>query len=128
MLVHCRVGVSRSASTVIAFVMAHMDWSLMEAYLYVRSRRLNVLIQPHILFLWELCQWEVYLTNLKRQDPDTRALPLAIGAGRDLYPTLPTKRHALGELPLTWSGLAREIALLNARYLSAEAQGKVATM
>ena len=127
-LVHCRVGVSRSASTVIAFVMAHMDWSLMEAYLYVRSRRLNVLIQPHILFLWELCQWEVYLTNLKRQDPDTRALPLAIGAGRDLYPTLPTKRHALGELPLTWSGLAREIALLNARYLSAEAQGKVATM
>ncbi|WFD19210.1 hypothetical protein MCAP1_001433 [Malassezia caprae] len=127
-LVHCRVGVSRSASTVIAYVMAHMDWSLMEAYLYVRSRRLNVLIQPHILFLWELRGWEVYLVHLKQQDPETRTLPLAIGAGSNLYPTLPTKRHALGEMPLTWSSLAREIAMLNARYLSSDAQGQVATM
>jgi len=127
-LVHCRVGVSRSASLVIAYVMAHMDWSLMEAYLYVRSRRLNVLIQPHVLFLWELRGWEVYLTSLKQQGVDTRVLPLAIGAGRDLYPTLPTKRHALGEMPLTWSSLTREIAALNARHLNGEAQGHVATM
>ncbi|WFD22819.1 hypothetical protein MEQU1_001496 [Malassezia equina] len=127
-LVHCRVGVSRSASTVIAYVMAHMDWSLMESYLYVRSRRLNVLIQPHVLFLWELRGWEIYLTHLKQQDPETRALPIAIGEDRDLYPTLPTKRHALGEMPLTWSSLAREIAVFNARYLSGALQGQVATM
>jgi protein-tyrosine phosphatase len=44
-LVHCRVGVSRSASLVIAFVMKHLELDLQSAYLLVRSRRLNILIQ-----------------------------------------------------------------------------------
>lgn len=127
-LVHCRVGVSRSASAVIAYLMAHLDWSLMESYLYVRSRRLNVLIQPHVLFFWELRGWEVSLARLKQSAPETCAQPIAIGAGRALYPSLPAKRHALGELPLSWSCLMRDIALLNARYLGGEAQGQIVTM
>ena len=44
-LVHCRVGVSRSASLVIAYVMKHCQMDLQSAYLLVRSRRLNILIQ-----------------------------------------------------------------------------------
>lgn len=60
-LVHCRVGVSRSSTIVLAYVMAHLDLSLAEAYLLVRSRRLNILIQPHLLFFWELRGWESYL-------------------------------------------------------------------
>ena len=44
-LVHCRVGVSRSSSLVIAYVMKHCEMDLQSAYLLVRSRRLNILIQ-----------------------------------------------------------------------------------
>lgn len=57
-LVHCRVGVSRSATLVIAYVMHEMDLSLADAYLLVRARRLNILIQPTILFMWTLHAWE----------------------------------------------------------------------
>jgi dual specificity MAP kinase phosphatase len=44
-LVHCRVGVSRSASIVIAYLMKHVELDLASAYLLTRSRRLNILIQ-----------------------------------------------------------------------------------
>lgn len=44
-LVHCRVGVSRSASIVIAYLMKHLQLDLVSSYLLTRSRRLNILIQ-----------------------------------------------------------------------------------
>jgi dual specificity MAP kinase phosphatase len=50
---------------VIAYVMAHLDLSLVESYLLVRSRRLNIVIQPHLLFIWELRGWETYLNKAK---------------------------------------------------------------
>ncbi|KAG0213504.1 tyrosine/serine/threonine protein phosphatase pps1 [Mortierella sp. NVP41] len=57
-LIHCRVGVSRSATIVIAYLMAHYNLSLVDAYLMVRARRLSVIIQPNLLFMYELLQWE----------------------------------------------------------------------
>ncbi|KAF9578556.1 tyrosine/serine/threonine protein phosphatase pps1 [Lunasporangiospora selenospora] len=57
-LIHCRVGVSRSATIVIAYMMAHYKLSLVDAYLMVRARRLSVIIQPNLLFMYELLQWE----------------------------------------------------------------------
>ncbi|KAI9568302.1 hypothetical protein HD554DRAFT_2205173 [Boletus coccyginus] len=57
-LVHCRVGVSRSATVTIAYVMQHLGLSLVEAYLVVRSRRLSVLIQPNMRLLYNLLGWE----------------------------------------------------------------------
>lgn len=62
-LVHCRHGVNRSATVVIAYVMTHMDWSLVDAYLYVRSRHLHVILQPHLLFFWDLMGWERFLVQ-----------------------------------------------------------------
>ncbi|OAV98172.1 hypothetical protein PTTG_25831 [Puccinia triticina 1-1 BBBD Race 1] len=53
-LVHCLVGVSRSASIVIAHVMKHCRLDLTSAYLMVRSRRLNILLQPNHLFMWSI--------------------------------------------------------------------------
>ncbi|CAG8084849.1 unnamed protein product [Penicillium salamii] len=50
-LVHCRVGVSRSASICIAEVMASKQLSFSRAYCFVRARRLNVIIQPHLRFV-----------------------------------------------------------------------------
>ncbi|KAG0041230.1 tyrosine/serine/threonine protein phosphatase pps1, partial [Gryganskiella cystojenkinii] len=60
-LIHCRVGVSRSATIVIAYLMAHYRLSLVDAYLMVRARRLSVIIQPNLLFMYELLQWEQQL-------------------------------------------------------------------
>lgn len=57
-LVHCRVGVSRSATVCIAEVMKRLGVGLPRAYLFVRVRRLNVIIQPHLQFMFELAKWE----------------------------------------------------------------------
>lgn len=56
-LVHCRVGVSRSATVCIAEVMKRLHLSLPKAYLYVRVRRLNIVIQPNLRFMYELFKW-----------------------------------------------------------------------
>ncbi|QIW98943.1 hypothetical protein AMS68_004461 [Peltaster fructicola] len=57
-LVHCRVGVSRSATICIAEVMNELGLSFPRAYCFVRARRLNVIIQPHLRFSYELLKWE----------------------------------------------------------------------
>lgn len=57
-LVHCRVGVSRSATVVIAEVMRRLGLDLPSAYLFVRVRRLNIVIQPNLRFMYELFKWE----------------------------------------------------------------------
>lgn len=97
-LVHCRVGVSRSATVTIAYVMKHLGVSLIEAYLIVRSRRLSVLIQPNMRLLYNLCGWEVKLAH-GRAAGDTERL-----------------RHELARCA-NWPYLAREVHLLNEKYL-----------
>lgn len=57
-LVHCRVGVSRLATVVIAEVMRRLGLDLPSAYLFVRVRRLNIVIQPNLRFMYELFKWE----------------------------------------------------------------------
>jgi dual specificity MAP kinase phosphatase len=90
-LVHCRVGVSRSATICIAEVMRTMSMSFPRAYCYVRARRLNVIIQPHLRFAYELLKWEEAL----QQDGD---------------PEAPIRRE------LEWGEISREIALMNRPY------------
>ncbi|KKY17959.1 putative pps1 dual specificty phosphatase [Phaeomoniella chlamydospora] len=60
-LVHCRVGVSRSATICIAEVMSSLGLSFPRAYCFVRARRLNVIIQPHLRFVYELLKWDEHL-------------------------------------------------------------------
>ncbi|KAF2753845.1 dual specificity protein phosphatase-like protein PPS1 [Pseudovirgaria hyperparasitica] len=88
-LVHCRVGVSRSATICIAEVMSELGLSFPRAYCFVRARRLNVIIQPHLRFTYELLKWEEYQR-------------LKCGA--------PLKRE------LEWATVCREIALMNKPY------------
>ena len=96
-LVHCRVGVSRSATLVIAYVMKHLDLSLVDAYLMVRARRLNILIQPTILFMWTLHMWE---EEIRESGVDDDGIVVKERAGR-----------------VSWPVLATEIANLNNKYL-----------
>jgi dual specificity MAP kinase phosphatase len=97
-LVHCRVGVSRSATVTIAYVMKHLGITLVEAYLIVRSRRLSVLIQPNMRLMYNLCGWEVKLaTDRAAGDPERLRTELA--------------------RCVNWPYLAREVHLLNEKYL-----------
>lgn len=89
-LVHCRVGVSRSATICIAEVMRRLKLSFPMAYCYVRARRLNVIIQPHLRFAYELLKWEEY--------------------AREDLPAGEFRRE------LEWSEVAREIASVNRPY------------
>jgi len=88
-LVHCRVGVSRSATICIAECMKEMKLSLPRAYCFVRARRLNVIIQPHLRFTYELLKWEE---------------EVQIRSGK------PVRRE------LEWQDIAREIAAMNKPY------------
>lgn len=60
-LLHCRVGVSRSASLAIASVMKHCHMDVLESYLYVRVRRFNVVIQPNLRLFYELFMYDEML-------------------------------------------------------------------
>ncbi|GAA5973075.1 hypothetical protein JCM21900_004579 [Sporobolomyces salmonicolor] len=66
-LVHCKVGVSRSASIVIAYLMKEVGLDLASAYLLTRSRRLNILIQPNLPFMATLHAFEASLLEEKDQ-------------------------------------------------------------
>ncbi|KAK5003080.1 hypothetical protein LTR28_010615 [Elasticomyces elasticus] len=70
-------------------VMDKLELSFPKAYCYVRARRLNVIIQPHLRFAYELLKWEE-AQCLKRGKPLKRELE--------------------------WATIAREIAAMNKPY------------
>ena len=78
--------------------MKHLQIPLVDAYLIVRSRRLNVLIQPNMRLLYNLCGWEVDLAYQRAQG-DTDKL-----------------RRELAR-SFNWPYLAREVHRLNEKYL-----------
>lgn len=98
-LVHCRVGVSRSATVTIAYVMKHLNLPLVDSYLIVRSRRLSVLIQPNMRLLYNLCGWEIKLARERVGSDDPERLK------RELARTL------------SWPYLSMEVHALNEKYL-----------
>ncbi|XP_051944944.1 protein phosphatase Slingshot homolog 3-like isoform X1 [Xyrauchen texanus] len=67
-LVHCKMGVSRSASTVIAFVMKQQGWTLEQALNHVRERR--HIVQPNEGFLKQLQTYSGILSASKQRHSD----------------------------------------------------------
>lgn len=55
-LVHCVAGVSRSASTCIAYLMKYYQMPLVEAYRYVKKQR--AVIRPNVGFFRQLIEYE----------------------------------------------------------------------
>ena len=101
-LVHCRVGVSRSATVVIAEVMKRLNITLPKAYLYVRVRRLNIIVQPNLRFMYELFKWE--------EDEKRKLLENNESNAND-QKTQDTLRE------IDWFVMCREIMNLNLPYL-----------
>lgn len=107
-LVHCKVGVSRSSSIVIGYLIKYLKLDLASAYLLTRSRRLNILIQPTLPFIMTLHALEGELLLLK----DSRGEEEREG-----------EEGEEGRAGLKWSNrlgfssFATEIATLNERFL-----------
>ena len=55
-LVHCNLGVSRSSSAVLAYLMENKCWTLGDAYIFLKDRR--PIIRPNHSFLRQLSQYE----------------------------------------------------------------------
>jgi dual specificity MAP kinase phosphatase len=74
-----------------------MRLSFPRAYCFVRARRLNVIIQPHLRFAYELLKWEerLQLERSAEMGEDT-----SMGIKRELE----------------WGEIAREVALMNRPY------------
>ncbi|XP_041029828.1 protein phosphatase Slingshot homolog 3-like [Carcharodon carcharias] len=64
-LVHCKMGVSRSASTVMAYAMKEYDWDLEQAYAYVKERRR--VVKPNSGFLNQLRIYQGILNASKQR-------------------------------------------------------------
>ncbi|XP_060934510.1 protein phosphatase Slingshot homolog 1 [Limanda limanda] len=64
-LVHCKMGVSRSASTVIAYAMKEYGWSLEKAYNMVKQKR--SIAQPNAGFMRQLAEYEGILDASKHR-------------------------------------------------------------
>ncbi|XP_026199481.1 protein phosphatase Slingshot homolog 1 isoform X2 [Anabas testudineus] len=64
-LVHCKMGVSRSASTVIAYAMKEYGWSLEKAYNFVKQKR--SITRPNPGFMRQLAEYEGILDASKQR-------------------------------------------------------------
>jgi dual specificity MAP kinase phosphatase len=78
--------------------MRALGLSFPRAYCFVRARRLNVIIQPHLRFAYELLKWEELLEAQKNGEDCESG-----GVGS-------VKRE------LEWGEIAREVALMNRPY------------
>ncbi|KAJ8401652.1 hypothetical protein AAFF_G00376230 [Aldrovandia affinis] len=64
-LVHCKMGVSRSASTVIAYAMKEYGWDLEQAFRYVKQRR--AVTKPNPSFMRQLEEYQGILLASKQR-------------------------------------------------------------
>lgn len=71
--------------------MRSLGLSFPRAYCFVRARRLNVIIQPHLRFSYELLKWEEQLATAQTGNKTFRR-------------------------ELEWPDIAREIAAMNKPY------------
>lgn len=60
-LVHCQMGMSRSTSMVLVYLMLTFKWSLKRAFKFVKSKR--CFVQPNYGFMWQLSEFEKQVFN-----------------------------------------------------------------
>ena len=76
-----RAGVSRSATIVIAYLMAHMGWTLRESMQYVRTRR--PIVCPNHGFMQKLADLDELLFGAKSFDIDDYYVSVLTAEGFD---------------------------------------------
>ena len=66
-LVHCNLGISRSTSLILAYLMKTFNATLIEAFKYLRHRR--PIVCPNLGFLHQLIDFEYELFSYRYTDP-----------------------------------------------------------
>lgn len=118
LLINCKVGVSRSASLSIAEVMNFLRISLPRAYLYVRVRRLNLIIQPNLKIFYNLLELEEILTikeNIRIKYINEKIANYNQRKRINKKPIAHKKLRVLREVD--WHTLCKEIDILNSHYI-----------
>ncbi|XP_006818097.1 uncharacterized protein LOC100376065 [Saccoglossus kowalevskii] len=64
-LVHCKMGVSRSAATVMSYAMKEYGWSLDDTFKYVKDRR--SVVNPNASFMRQLVEYQGILDASKQR-------------------------------------------------------------
>ena len=67
-LVHCNLGVSRSSTATLAYLIKNRKWTLADAHSFLKSRR--SCIRPNMGFLKQLSDWEANILGKKITDID----------------------------------------------------------
>ncbi|XP_022523520.2 protein phosphatase Slingshot homolog 1 isoform X2 [Astyanax mexicanus] len=84
-LVHCKMGVSHSAATVIAYAMKEYGWSLERAFHFVKQRR--SIAQPSATFMRQLAEYEGILgASRQRHSADDSLEGLQAAGGSLMVP------------------------------------------
>lgn len=84
-LVHCQLGVSRSASLVIAYVMKTLHMGLTDAYELVKAR--SAVISPNMSLMYQLSEFEKSLnTNNSNNSSNTKKSPMYMDEDEEEYP------------------------------------------
>ncbi|XP_066552348.1 protein phosphatase Slingshot homolog 2 isoform X2 [Amia ocellicauda] len=92
-LVHCKMGVSRSASTVIAYAMKEYGWDLGRAFDYVKERR--AVTKPNPSFMRQLEEYQgILLASKQRHNKLWRSH--SDSDLSDLHEPLCKQQHSLG--------------------------------
>ncbi|KAG9068840.1 hypothetical protein KI688_011126 [Linnemannia hyalina] len=84
-LVHCQLGVSRSASLVIAYVMKTLHMGLTDAYELVKAR--SAVISPNMSLMYQLSEFEKSLnTNNSNNSSNMKKSPMYMDEDEEEYP------------------------------------------
>lgn len=122
-LVHCKMGVSRSASTVIAYAMKEYGWDLDTAFDYVKEKR--AVTKPNPSFMKQLEEYQgILLASKQRHNklwrshsesdlsdrPDSTCKPSSLGRSdsHNNNTSSPSLHHFLGVAVLQVLGVERE--------------------
>lgn len=112
-LVHCKMGVSRSASTVIAYAMKEYEWTLEEALKHVKERR--AIVQPNAGFLRQLQTYQGILGASKQRhsylwDPSSAPPPPQILSPLEFVPGSSVVTFAPRQRKMNLRALMRSIS------------------
>ncbi|KAF8943529.1 Dual specificity protein phosphatase 10 [Haplosporangium gracile] len=80
-LVHCQLGVSRSASLVIAYVMKTLHMGLTDAYELVKAR--SAVISPNMSLMYQLSEFE---KSLNTSNSNMKKIPMYMDEDEEEYP------------------------------------------
>jgi len=59
LLMHCQMGMNRSPTMVLGFLMKYEHYTLHKAWRFVKQKR--IIVQPHVKYIRQLRAWDMYL-------------------------------------------------------------------